>query len=76
MAIGYPRVCLTVSSDGTDRVVKRVIFYLPDSSEAFLSEILVSLSLSISRDQTQTKPRLAGVDSGRKEMGWMLIKYL
>ena len=38
--------------------------------------IYLLLSLLISRDQTEAKLRLAGVDSGRKEMGRMSIKYL
>ena len=47
--IGYPRVYLTVSSDGAARVAKRVLFCLLESADTFPSDILVSLSLDISR---------------------------
>ena len=41
-AIGDPRVCYTITSEGDAIVAKRVLFCLLDLSDAFLSYILVS----------------------------------
>ena len=50
--ISDPQVCLTVASEGADRAAKRILFCLPESSGALLSDILVSLSWSLA-----TEPR-------------------
>ena len=48
-AIGDPRVCLNVASEGAAGVAKRVLLCLPEFSDAIPSDILVSLSLDLSR---------------------------
>ena len=48
-AIGDPPICLTVNSEGAAGVVEQVLFCLLESSDAFLPDILVSLSLYLLR---------------------------
>ena len=47
-AIGDTRVWLAVASQVTAGASKLVLFYLPESSDAFPLEILVSISLDLS----------------------------
>ena len=49
MEIGDPRVCFTVIPEGAARAAKRFLFYIRDSYGAFTLDILVSLSLDLSR---------------------------
>ena len=44
-----PRVCLIVSSEGASGVAKRFLFCLLELLDAFLLDILVSLSLDLSQ---------------------------
>ena len=46
-AIGDPRVYFAVTSEGAAGAAKRFLFYLTELFDAFLSDILVSLSLSL-----------------------------
>ena len=54
-AIGDPRVFLIVSSEGAAGVAKRVLFCLPELSDAFPSDILVSLSWSFATNLRQSR---------------------
>ena len=60
-SIGDPRVCLTVYSQGAAGVANRVLFCLPDLSDTFPPDILVSLSLGLAR----TNRGEAGIIQGR-----------
>ena len=66
-AIGDPRVFLIVASEVAAGVAKRVLFCLPELSDAFPSDILVSLYRSL-----ETNPRRSrgwsGPDTGWKEV--------
>ena len=47
--IGDSQVCKTVTSEGATGAAKRVLFYLPELSDVFLLDILISLSHNLSR---------------------------
>ena len=49
VAIGDPWICKTFTSEGAVGAKKRVLFCLPESSDAFRSEILISLSINLLR---------------------------
>ena len=70
VVIGDTWVLLAVASEGAAGAEKRVLFSLKESFDAFLLDILVSLSLSISLDQTEAYMRsLARVDFGTEGGG-------
>ena len=64
--IVYPRVCLTISSEGAAGVAKRMLFCLPKSSDAFLLDILVSLSRSLATELRRSRDVSQGRQGAEK----------
>ena len=61
-AIRDPRVCSTVTSEGSDGAAKQVFFCLPELSDALLLDILVSLSQSIASEPRRSRGCQTGAD--------------